>query len=242
MDFFKSAFVIGGSSKVAYSICIKLAQNGCKRFHLVSRDLNRNNHLIQYLKNNYEVNITQEKYDLSLNNIIKRYSLLEIGFYDLYVIAAGYLGDEGLAQEEALEALKIQSVNYINLLPWIINITNRNRINKKGSLWVFSSVASDRGRPSNYNYGASKAALTTFCEGILLRCQNKPFSVRIIKAGYIDTPMARGAPSFLCISPDKVAQYLMRRPYKRGIEYLPWWWIIVMFIVKRIPAKFASKL
>ena len=242
MDFFKSAFVIGGSSKVAYSICIKLAQNGCKRFHLVSRDLNRNNHLIQYLKNNYEVNITQEKYDLSLNNIIKRNSLLEIGFYDLYVIAAGYLGDEGLAQEEALEALKIQSVNYINLLPWIINITNRNRINKKGSLWVFSSVASDRGRPSNYNYGASKAALTTFCEGILLRCQNKPFSVRIIKAGYIDTPMARGAPSFLCISPDKVAQYLMRRPYKRGIEYLPWWWIIVMFIVKRIPAKFASKL
>tara|TARA_Y100001978_G_scaffold178846_1_gene173246 strand:- start:1461 stop:2189 length:729 start_codon:yes stop_codon:yes gene_type:complete len=242
MDFFKSAFVIGGSSKVAYSICIKLAQNGCKRFHLVSRDLNRNNHLIQYLKNNYEVNITQEKYDLSLNNIIKRYSLLEIGFYDLYVIAAGYLGDEGLAQEEALEALKIQSVNYINLLPWIINITNRNRINKKGSLWVFSSVASDRGRPSNYNYGASKAALTTFCEGILLRCQNKPFSVRIIKAGYIDTPMARGAPSFLCISPDKVAQYLMRRPYKRGIEYLPWWWIIVMFIVRLIPAKFASKL
>ncbi len=242
MDFFKSAFVIGGSSKVAYSICIKLAQNGCKRFHLVSRDLNRNNHLIQYLKNNYEVNITQEKYDLSLNNIIKRYSLLEIGFYDLYVIAAGYLGDEGLAQEEALEALKIQSINYINLLPWIINITNRNRINKKGSLWVFSSVASDRGRPSNYNYGASKAALTTFCEGILLRCQNKPFSVRIIKAGYIDTPMARGAPSFLCISPDKVAQYLMRRPYKRGIEYLPWWWIIVMFIVRLIPAKFASKL
>tara|TARA_Y100000589_G_scaffold326497_1_gene366352 strand:- start:1590 stop:2318 length:729 start_codon:yes stop_codon:yes gene_type:complete len=242
MDFFKSAFVIGGSSKVAYSICIKLAQNGCKRFHLVSRDLNRNNHLIQYLKNNYEVNITQEKYDLSLNNIIKRYSLLEIGFYDLYVIAAGYLGDEGLAQEEAFEALKIQSVNYINLLPWIINITNRNRINKKGSLWVFSSVASDRGRPSNYNYGASKAALTTFCEGILLRCQNKPFSVRIIKAGYIDTPMARGAPSFLCISPDKVAQYLMRRPYKRGIEYLPWWWIIVMFIVRLIPAKFASKL
>ena len=242
MDFFKSAFVIGGSSKVAYSICIKLAQNGCKRFHLVSRDLNRNNHLIQYLKNNYEVNITQEKYDLSLNNIIKRYSLLEIGFYDLYVIAAGYLGDEGLAQEEALEALKIQSVNYINLLPWIINITNRNRINKKGSLWVFSSVASDRGRPSNYNYGASKAALTTFCEGILLRCQNKPFSVRIIKAGYIDTPMARGAPSFLCISPDKVAQYLMRRPYKRGIEYLPWWWIIIMFIVRLIPAKFASKL
>ena len=242
MEIFKSAFVIGGSSKVAYSICIKLAQNGCKRFHLVSRDLNRNNDLIEYLKNNYEVNITQEVNDLLLNNAFKKNTLLKIGFYDLYLIASGSLGDGDLAQVDAHEALRIHSVNYINLLPLITTITNNSRIKTKGSLWVFSSVASDRGRPSNYHYGAAKAALTTFCEGILLRCQNKPFSIRIIKAGYIDTPMAKGAPSFLCISPEKVAEYLMRRPYKRGIEYLPWWWIIVMFIVKRIPAKFASKL
>ena len=242
MEFFKSVFVIGGSSKVAYSICVKLAQNGCKRFHLVSRDLNRNNDLIQYLKNNYEVNITQEVNDLLLDNAFKRNSLLKIGFYDLYLIASGSLGDGDLARVDAREALRINSVNYINLLPLITTITNNSRINSRGSLWVFSSVASDRGRPSNYHYGAAKAGLTTFCEGILLRCQNKPFSIRIIKAGYIDTPMAKSAPSFLCVSPEKVAEYLMRRPHKRGIEYLPWWWIIVMFIVRLIPAKFASKL
>ena len=34
------------------------------------------------------------------------------------------------------------------------------RINKKGALWIFTSVAGDRGRPSNAHYGAAKSALT----------------------------------------------------------------------------------
>ena len=56
-----------------------------------------------------------------------------------------------------------------------------------------SSVAADIGRPSNYHYGASKAALTNFCEGMMLRCNDKPFNIRIIKvAGFISSPMTKG--------------------------------------------------
>ena len=105
-----------------------------------------------------------------------------------------------------------------------------------------SSVAADIGRPSNYHYGASKAALTKFCEGLMLRCNDKPFNIRIIKAGYISSPMTAKAPRFLCTSPTKVASILMNDPFKRGIEYLPWWWQIIMIIVKLIPSRFAAKL
>ena len=80
MEFFKSAFIIGGSSKVAYYICIHLAKNGCERFHLVSRDLNRNKDLIKYLKNDYDVFITQEENDLLLNNALKNNSISKIKF------------------------------------------------------------------------------------------------------------------------------------------------------------------
>ena len=128
------------------------------------------------------------------------------------------------------------------LIPWLTEITNYERIKSKGCLWIFTSVAADRGRPSNYHYGAAKAALSVFCEGLLLRCYKKPFSIRIIKAGYMETPMAYSAPKFLCISPKKVAQYLMNNPFKRGFEYLPWWWNIIMFFVRILPVKFASKL
>ena len=108
---------------------------------------------------------------------------------------------------------------------------------------MFSSVAADRGRPSNYHYGAAKAALTALCEGLLLRCHGKPFAVRIIKAGFMATPMTVGkAPPALCASPESVARDLLRRPNRRGIEYLPWWWSPLMRLIRVFPAPLAAKL
>ena len=60
---------------------------------------------------------------------------------------------EGLAQVHkrqpvmlnSKEALKINSVNYAGFVPWLIEIITEERIKYKGSLWVLSSVASDRG-------------------------------------------------------------------------------------------------
>ena len=54
-------------------------------------------------------------------------------------------------------------------------------------------MKTDLRRPSNYFYGAAKAGLQIFCEGLLLKCYGKPFSIRIIKAGYRhgdNSPMA----------------------------------------------------
>ena len=242
MRYFKSAFILGSTSSVAKSICLELARNGCKRFHLVCRNFENNKDLVKLLEKSYGAKITQEKNDILFNcNLIKPYEP-KIDIYDLYLIVIGTLGNEKLARVDISESLKINYANYIGILTWLIQIIKNNRIESKGSLWVFTSVASDRGRASNYNYGAAKAALATYCEGLLLRCYKKPFSVRIIKAGFMSTRMASNAPSYLCIDTDKVANYLMRKPFKRGIEYLPWWWSIVMFIVRILPSKLASKL
>ncbi len=240
-DSYKSAFILGGSSHIANSICIQLAKNGCKKFHLVSRNLKGHTELVNNLRTFYKAEVTEEQNDL-LFNIQGNSFRPKIDFYEIYLIASGIIGENKLANSNAKEALKINSINYAGILPWLIEIMSEERIKQKGSLWVLSSVASDRGRPSNYHYGASKAALSIFCEGLLLRCVNKPFSVRIIKAGFISTPMASGAPRFLCTSPNKVAIILMKDPYKRGFEYLPWWWNLIMIIVKILPSYFAAKL
>ncbi len=242
MKTLESAFILGGTSTIAKAICIKLAKSGCKKFHLVSRDIKSNSEFITHLQSNYKVSVTQEEQDLLANSSLDFPFFPKVDFYDLYVVASGYLGDSKLAQIDPIEGLKINSVNYSGLIPWLTEITKYERIKSKGCLWIFTSVAGDRGRPSNYHYGASKAALSIFCEGLLLRCYKKPFSIRIIKAGYMETPMASDAPKFLCISPNKVAKHLMKNPYKRGLEYLPWWWEIIMFFVKLLPVKFAAKL
>jgi len=108
---------------------------------------------------------------------------------------------------------------------------------------VFSSVAADRGRPSNYHYGAAKAGLLRFCEGLLLRCHGTPFAVRILKAGFIASPMTDGkAPPLLCAKPEQIARDLLRKPFRRGIETIPWWWTPLMALVRRLPARVAAKL
>ncbi len=241
-DCFKSAFILGGTSTIAKKICIKLAENGCKKFHLVSRETGVNNQLIEKLRIFYKAKVTEERNDLLLNtSLVKKFNP-KVDFYDIYLIASGFIGNNNLANSNSEEALKINSVNYAGIIPWLIEIMTEKRIKHKGSLWILSSVASDRGRPSNYHYGASKAALSIFSEGLLLRCVDKPFSVRIIKAGYISTPMTVGAPKFLCTSPTKVASILMKDPYKRGIEYLPWWWNLIMIAVRRLPSFLAARL
>ena len=242
MKTLESAFILGGTSTIARAICIKLAETGCKKFHLVSRNIQSNQKFVEQLQTNYEVDITQEQQDLLENSSLEYPFSPKVDFYDLYLVASGYLGDSNLAQVNSLEGLKINSVNFSGLIPWLTEITKYERIKSKGCLWIFTSVAADRGRPSNYHYGAAKAGLAIFCEGLLLRCYKKPFSIRIIKAGYMETPMAYDAPKLLCISPNKVAKYLMKNPFKRGFEYLPWWWNIVMFFVRILPVKFASKL
>ncbi len=235
--------MLGSTSEVAKAICRELGGRGCQRFHLVARNGEANQQLAAELQHRFGAAVTTEPTDLLADAALKPARRPEVGEFDLYLITAGSLGDAELARSDAAEALRITAANYNGLLPWITAIATPERIARPGRLWVFSSVAADRGRPSNYHYGAAKAALTALCEGLLLRCYGKPFAVRIIKAGFMATPMTVGkAPPALCASPQSVAQHLLRRPNRRGIEYLPLWWSPLMRLIRLLPAPLASKL
>jgi len=239
----RSAFVLGSTSAVARAVCLELARRGCSRFHLVARDLARNQQLAAELAEQFGAGVSLEQSDLLADAALQPANRPAVGEFDLYLITAGSLGDAELARSDAAEALRITAANYSGLLPWITAIATSERLARPGRLWVFSSVAADRGRPSNYHYGAAKAALTAFCGALFLRCNGQPFAVRIIKAGFMATPMTVGkAPPALCSSPESVARDLLRRPNKRGIEYLPWWWSPLMLLIRLFPAPLASKL
>ena len=238
-----SAFVLGSTSAVAQAICRELARQGCRRFHLVARDPQANARLAEELTRTYGAAVSVEHTDLLADAALKPAQLPEVGDYDLYLITAGSLGDAEGARSDPAEAQRIMAANVSGLIPWLTAIATPERLARPGRLWVFSSVAADRGRPSNYHYGAAKAALTVLCEGLLLRCHGKPFAVRIIKAGFMATPMTEGkAPALLCAAPASVARDLLRRPGRRGIEYLPWWWSPLMRLVRLLPAPIACKL
>lgn len=237
---FDSVFILGGTSEIAKELCLNLARKGTRKIHFVSREPTKNNLLIKRLIDEFNVKITNQQFDLLKEDLnIQPY----VDFYDLYIIAAGYLGDSILANNNIDEALNIAKINYYSLIPWINSIISEDRISKPGAMWIFSSVACDLGRPSNYHYGAAKAGLTIFCQGVLNRLYKKPFKIRIIKAGFIHTAMSiNKGPKFLYVSKKYLAKTLINKPYKEGIEYLPFWWIFLMKIVAILPKFIISKL
>jgi hypothetical protein len=236
----RSAWVLGSTSTVAIAICRALAERGCRRFHLLARNLERNQALAHELRERFGAEVTCETVDLLAPQPLQQ-QFTKV--FDLYLVAAGNLGDAERARNDAAEAQAITQANFTGLIPWLTAIVSPERIQQPGALWVFSSVAADRGRPSNYHYGAAKAGLLRFCEGLLLRCHGTPFAVRILKAGFIASPMTEGkAPPALCASPEQIARDLLRKPFRRGIETIPWWWRPLMAVVRRLPAGVAAKL
>ena len=232
-----SAWILGSTSEIARELCYQLAKKGCKKFYLIARNETKNEVLIAKLKKEFNVEIDSQTLDLNDKNYPKENSFKD---YDLYIIATGFLGKNNKNIDNERE---IFEVNFTFLIPWIKSICTRERVAKKGSLWIFSSVAGDKGRPSNYQYGAAKSALTIYCEGLANIYSGTDFSVRILKAGLINTKMSRKTgPSFLFTSKKTIAKILLRNPYKNGVEYLPFWWSFIMSIIKLTPSIFIKKL
>lgn len=114
---------------------------------------------------------------------------------------------------------------------------------KQGFIAAISSVAGDRGRQSNYHYGAAKAGLTTYLQG--LRNQLFPLGVHVItiKPGPVDTAMIFGRAMPLVASPKKVAKDIFRAiAQRKDVVYTPWFWRYIMLVIKLIPERLFKKL
>jgi decaprenylphospho-beta-D-erythro-pentofuranosid-2-ulose 2-reductase len=106
-------------------------------------------------------------------------------------------------------------------------------------LAAISSVAGDRGRQSNYAYGAAKAGLTAYLSGLRNRLHPRGVVVITVKPGIVRTPMTEGLPaarSPLAADADTVARDIERAILRRrDVLYTPWFWWPVMTVIGAIP-------
>jgi short-subunit dehydrogenase len=117
---------------------------------------------------------------------------------------------------------------------------------ERGWIAVISSVAGDRGRQSNYAYGASKAGLSAYLEGLRNRMFRLGVHVLTVKPGLVDTPMIAERierHSRLVASPEHVARAIDRGiRHRRNVIYTPWYWRIVMAVVRALPEPIFKRL
>jgi short-subunit dehydrogenase len=154
------------------------------------------------------------------------------------IAAAGYLGDQHEAETDFSEARRIIETNFTGLVSLLDIAAGRLEAKQDGFIIGISSVAGDRGRKSNYIYGASKAALTTYLSGLRNRLYDSNVHVLTVKPGFVDTRMTQGMnlPPALTAHPDKVAKDIVRAQRKgRSVLYTLGIWRLIMLVIRLVP-------
>ena len=170
----------------------------------------------------------------------------EAGVIDDVLLAYGILGEQSAQQSDMAVLKSLLDINFTSAAMWCEAVAATFEGQGHGRLAVIGSVAGDRGRQSNYLYGATKGALERVCEGMAHRfASNKDITVTIVKPGFIDTPMTdhidgKGGP--LWATPEKVASVIHSAMNKRRVRvYAPWVWRWILLIVRALPVPIMHK-
>jgi decaprenylphospho-beta-D-erythro-pentofuranosid-2-ulose 2-reductase len=160
------------------------------------------------------------------------------GEFDLAVQVFGFLGDQRLAEHDTAALRRITEINYTAAAVVLGHLANylveRDR---PAAIVGIGSVAGDRGRQSNYVYGAAKGALALYLQGLRHRLAATPVHVLTVKPGFVDTPMTEGMEGlFLVASPDRVAtDILVALERRQNVLYTPWFWRWIMWCIRAVP-------
>ncbi|WNK21225.1 SDR family oxidoreductase [Halomonas piscis] len=168
-----------------------------------------------------------------------------LGSLDAALIAHGSLPDQAACQGNADLTLAQCQTNALSTVSLLTHLANRMEASRHGVLAVISSVAGDRGRQSNYVYGAAKGMVSVFLQGLRNRLAGAGVAVVTVKPGFVDTPMTadinKGGP--LWATPEQVARGIVSAMQRgKSVVYLPWFWHPIMLIIRHIPETLFKRL
>ena len=235
----KNILVIGATSSIAIATARLLAENGFNLF-LIARDIERLEKLAADLKVRGANNVYFDVLDINIfssHKIILENAKNKLGNIDIALIAHGVLPDQKNCENDFELTLAAFNTNALSTISLLTHLANIFEAQQTGSIAVIGSVAGDRGRQSNYVYGAAKASVSIFTQG--LRNRLSPYGVHVltIKPGFVDTPMTlQFRKNFLWTKPERIAKGIIEAiDSKKNTVYLPGYWRFIMWIIRSIP-------
>ncbi len=129
---------------------------------------------------------------------------------DLVLSAFGVLGDQEHFDDHPADAADAVAVNFGGQVSALLVVADRMRRQGQGTIAVLSSVAGERVRASNMTYGATKAGLDAFCQGMSDRLVGTGVRMMVVRPGFVTTKMTEGmekAP--FSTTPEAVADDIM---------------------------------
>lgn len=235
----QNVLIVGATSAIAEAVARRYAARGAGLF-LVGRRADR----LAAIADDLRVRGARatHTYSMDINDLAAHAELLAqawqaLGRVDVVLIAHGTLPDQAACEASVETCMTEFATNGTSTLALLGPVANRLADAGSGALAVITSVAGDRGRQSNYVYGAAKAAVSTYLSGLRQRLAKQGVAVVDIRPGFVDTPMTahlRKGP--LWATPDQIARRIVAG-IGRGtpVLYAPGFWRLIMTVIRLLP-------
>ncbi|MFW5655882.1 MAG: SDR family oxidoreductase [Roseicyclus sp.] len=239
----KTVLILGAASDMARAIARAFAAEG-HAIQLAARDPARLEQDRADLETRHGVRVSLHDFDAvdlgSHAGFVESLPVLP----DIAVCAVGAMGrqEENAAKPEL--GAQIMRANFEGPAAILAHLANAMEARGSGTLVGISSVAGERGRASNYVYGAAKAGFTAFLSGLRNRLAKKGVHVVTVLPGFVATAMTEGMdlPDALTAQPEEVGKAVRDAVAKgRDVIYVRPVWRLVMGIIRAIPERIFKK-
>ena len=160
-----------------------------------------------------------------------------LGGLDAVVVTAGAFATQEALEGDPALAERVLTVDFAHTVLFCEEARRRLLARGGGTLCVFSSVAGERGRKPVVLYGAAKAGLSHYLEGLDHRFHAQGLRVVCVKPGFVRTSMTEGLPRPpFAGEPEGVGRAVLRA-IDRGtpVVYVPGIWRLVMAVIRALP-------
>ncbi|NUP09620.1 MAG: SDR family NAD(P)-dependent oxidoreductase [Polyangiaceae bacterium] len=159
------------------------------------------------------------------------------GHVDAVIVTAGLFATQDKLESDLDLCRRVLDVDFTGTVLFCEEAKKRLLAQGGGVLCVFSSVAGERGRKPVVLYGAAKAGLTRYLEGLDHKHRAEGLAVVTVKPGFVKTGLTAGLkpPPFAGEPEDVAERVLSAIDKKRPVVYAPAAWGPIMAVIRSLP-------
>jgi short-subunit dehydrogenase len=155
---------------------------------------------------------------------------------DGVLCAVGDMGEDPATLDPTATA-RILATNFAGPAAALAPLAAAFAARQRGFIIGITSVAGDRGRQSNFVYGAAKGGFALWLQGLRNKVDGRGVRVLTVKPGFLDTAMTYGRKGvFLAADPRVIGERIVRALEDGAdVVYLPGFWRWIMLVIRCIP-------
>jgi decaprenylphospho-beta-D-erythro-pentofuranosid-2-ulose 2-reductase len=238
--------IIGATSSIAEHCARLWVKDNVVELILVGRDLKK----LEQIASDLRVRSPQSSISAMTADFIEPQAIAQLvnnmvaqGAVNTVLIAHGSLPDQTLCQSDLSKCNEALNINGISPVLFAEAFAGHMQKNNHGTLAIIGSVAGDRGRKSNYAYGAAKGLVTRYAQGLQHRLASTRVKVVLIKPGPTVTPMTASLnQKGLAKVEDVAASIVAGTARGNPVVYAPGKWALIMMIIRHLPRFIFNKM